>query len=199
LYFQAESASANAAGATAALFRQSVKTVKFQKLLWSPSHCAIIDMLPSGKLLLDSRSSRQNLKELPLVANGAARSLTLGNSSDRQPVYSPDGRQIVFSSNRSGNLDLWSVSRETGIVRRLTDDLADDWDPGFSPDGRKLIWSSTRSGNLEIWIANADGTAPRQLTRDGFAAENPTMTQDGRWIVYDSSAPRKAGVLENPS
>jgi serine/threonine protein kinase len=195
LWAQAESSSASSVGSTAALFRQDVRSGKFQKLLWSPVHARVLDMLPNGNLLLDSRSSRENLKEFSIKPGGTApESLTLGNSTDRQPCYSPDGEEIVFSSNRTGNLEIWSRSRKTGIVRRLTDHPADDWDPGFSPDGKYLIWSSERSGNLEIWMANADGSAPRQITRDGFAAENPTMTRDARWIVYGSADPKAAGI-----
>lgn len=78
-----------------------------------------------------------------------------GQCRDRQPCYSPDGERVVFSSNRSGNLDLWEVSRKTGTVRRLTDDSADDWDPGFTRHG-KLIWSSNRFGAFEIWIADPE-------------------------------------------
>lgn len=192
-YMQAESSSA--LRGTGALFRQRADSGKFQKLLWSPAHCTVLDVVPSGNVLMDARSSRENLKELALRSgSGNARALTLGNSTDRQPAYSPDGAEVVFSSNRSGNLELWTISRKTGTVRRLTDHPADDCDPGFSPDGKHLIWSANRSGNLEIWIANADGTAPTQLTHDGFSAENPTMTRDGRWIVYGSASPQKAGL-----
>ncbi len=195
LWSQAESSSANSGGSTAALFRQNVRSGAIEKLLWSATHSRVLDMLPNGNLLLDSRSSRENLKEFSLKPGGSPpASLTLGNSTDRQPCYSPDGTEIVFSSNRSGNLEIWSLDRKTDLVRRLTDHPADDWDPGFSPDGKHLLWSSDRSGNLEIWIANADGSSPRQITRDGFAAENPTMTPDGRWIVYSSAHQKSAGI-----
>jgi Tol biopolymer transport system component len=107
-------------------------------------------------------------------------------------VYSPDGAWIVFSSNQSGNLDLWAVSPASGAIRRLTDHPAEDWDPAFTPDGQ-LLWSSNRTGNFEVWRAAADGSGARQVTNDGFDAQNPTATPDG-WVVYASGNPRHAGI-----
>ena len=72
---------------------------------------------------------------------------------DRQPVYSPDGRQILFSSNRSGNVDLWMVERATGELRQVTDDPAHDWDPAFSPDSRRLL---EREAGGAAWLIAAD-------------------------------------------
>jgi Tol biopolymer transport system component len=111
---------------------------------------------------------------------------------DRQPYYSPDGQWIVFTSNRSGNLDIWKLSTKDGTVQRLTDDPADDWDPGFTPDG-KLLWTSHRSGNFEIWMAEPDGSGAHQVSHDGVDAENPTSTPDG-WILYNSGNPEHRGV-----
>jgi eukaryotic-like serine/threonine-protein kinase len=101
---------------------------------------------------------------------------------------------VVFSSNRSGNLDLWEVSTKSEVVRRLTEDQAEDWDPVFADGGRHILWSSNRTGHFEIWVADADGTGARQLTHDGVDAENPTPTPDGRWIVYASTNPAKEGL-----
>ena len=123
-----------------------------------------------------------------------SRWLTRGQSNDRQPAYSPDGERIIFSSNRSGNLDLWELSTRTGMLRRLTDDPAEDWDPAYMADAKRIIWSSNRSGPLEIWVANADGSDARQITHDGVDAENPTGTPDGKWVLYGSANPATAGV-----
>jgi Tol biopolymer transport system component len=153
------------------------------------------DVLGPGQLVLDQFEWRMNLSEVPLGAAGAApRTLTSGNTRDRQPVYSPDGSSIVFSSNRSGNMDLWLLETRSGALRQITDDPAQDWDPAFTPDGSQVLWSSDRSGNLEIWIAGTDGSGARQVTRDGVDAENPTMTRDGRYIVYTSGNPKRPGI-----
>src|SRR5437870_1815598 len=105
------------------VYRQAARRETYQILIWIPAYSIVLDVLPNGNVVMETRSTRENLKEFSLTANaGKPRSLTLGNSTDRQPCYSPDENEIVFSSNRSGNLEIWSISRKDGVPRRLTDD-----------------------------------------------------------------------------
>jgi Tol biopolymer transport system component len=195
IYSEAESIAGWNAGSSARVVSQDVTTGAARTLLWMPNHSLTLDVLGSGRLLLDTRSSRENLRELPLDGDQTrARWVTRGNTTDRQPTYSPDGQWVAFSSNRGGNLDLWAVNRASGAVRRLTDDRADDWDVSYSPDGRRLLWGSNRSGPYEIWAANPDGSAPQQLTHDGAFAQNPQETADGQWIVYVNTTSSRPGL-----
>jgi serine/threonine protein kinase/Tol biopolymer transport system component len=155
------------------------------------------DWLNDDSLVFDEILWRGSLDLVAETGDGFSsdgRRLTQGTGRDRQPAFSQDGKLIVFSSDRSGNLDIWTTNLESGEMRQLTDDDADDWDPAFSVDGQLILWSSNRSGNLEIWTARADGSGARQLTYDGRDAENPTQTADGEWIVYASANPDRRGV-----
>jgi Tol biopolymer transport system component len=175
------------------LVRQDVRSGASTALLWLPFETVVLDVLPDGRLLADSRESRENLLEYTLDTPGAVpRWLTRGTSADRQPVFSPDGERIAFSSNRNGNLDIWELTAATGALRRLTEDETDDWDPGYTKDGR-LLWTSGRSGHFEIWTAEPDGASPKRVSDDGVDAENPTVTPDG-WVVYVSVNPQKQGL-----
>ena len=187
LYVRAESVEATV-GSTARVVRHDVRSDTTEVVGWSSHNGVILDVLGDGRVVLDARSPRDNLREI----GESEKWITRGNSSDRQPAYSPDGKAILFTSNRSGNLDLWLTTSDGG-VRRVTDDASEDWDPGFTPDGKKIVWSSGRSGNLEIWIANTDGTGAKQISRDGVDAENPTATPDG-WIIYNSFNLKKPGI-----
>ncbi len=162
-------------------------------LFWNPALDAVLDRIGEDAMVIEARTPRTELVEVGLEPGHGAGRLTRGNSNDRQPTYSPDGHRVLFSSNRSGNLDVWALELATGSVRRLTDHPADDWDPAVRPDGR-ILWSSNRSGHFEIWTAEADGARPRQLSSDGFLAENPTATRDGAWVVYNSRQPEHPGV-----
>jgi Tol biopolymer transport system component len=195
IYSEAESVAAWLSGSSARIIRQDVTTGAARPIFWVANHSRTLDVLGPGRLLLDTRSSRENLRELPVDGGQTApRWLTQGASTDRQPTYSPEGRWVAFSSNRGGNLDLWSVNRENGTVRRLTDDGADDWDVAYSPDGRRLLWGSNRTGPYEVWAANPDGSGPHQLSHDGTFAQNPQQTPDGKWVVYHSTNPARPGL-----
>jgi Tol biopolymer transport system component len=191
-------------GVPSRVVRRSPKSGGLKTLFWAsglfPFRGSISDTtsftaLGEGQVIFDRFSHRGFLRAVSL-SDATDELLTLTTAVDRQPAYSPDGGTVVFSSNRTGNLDLWALDVESGGMRQLTDDAAQDWDPGFSPDGESILFSSDRSGNLEIWMSEADGSNPRQVSHDGVDAENPTMTADGNWIVYSSGNPNHSGIFK---
>ncbi|MCS7079914.1 MAG: protein kinase [Chloracidobacterium sp.] len=144
-----------------------------------------------GRLLYEARSRRGNLVEVRLgVRPGEPpqlRVLARGTSIDRQPRYTPKGDGLVFTSNRTGNNDVWRLTFADGRLAPLTTHPATDWDPALSPDGGRLYWSSNRTGKFEIWTAAADGTRGRALTAFNASAQNPTVSPDGRTIFFTVS------------
>jgi Tol biopolymer transport system component len=194
IYSLSESIAGRLADSSARILRQDVSTGAVEVLAWVPTSANTLDTLGAGRLLLDAGSPRVNLHEWPVDRDeSGARWLTRGNSTDRQPTYSPDGSWVAFSSNRGGSIDVWAVHRTTGAVKRLTDHPAIDWDVAYSPDGRRLLWCSDRTGTSEIWAANPDGSDARQLTRVGVTA-NPQQSPDGQWIVFISVKPETVGL-----
>jgi serine/threonine protein kinase len=174
------------------LFVHDVETGKREAVFWAQSAGEIMDIADKNTIIMHSASLRENLREVSLIANHdavASSWLTRGNSCNRQPIYSPDGKRILFSSNMAANLDLWDLTTDSRALRRITEDTAEDWDPSYGPDGNHILWSSNRSGHFEIWMANADGSGARQVSKDGVDAENPGMTADGKWIIYNSYNP----------
>ncbi len=197
IYSEALSVNGNNSGSTARVVRQRVDDGSARTLLWTLENSLVVDRWPGRGLVFETRSSGQSLHEV--AAGGGAgseigRHLSRGLATDRQPVFTPDGESVVFTSNRGGNLDIWKVSRQGGAIQRLTDDPADDWDPSLSADGQTLLFSSNRSGNLEVWMAEADGAHARQVTHDGVDAENPSLTRDGQWVIYGCGAAGRAGI-----
>ncbi|WP_410968582.1 TolB family protein, partial [Salmonella sp. SAL4443] len=87
--------------------------------------------------------------------------------------YSADGKQIVFSSNRDGHLQLYIMDADGGNVRKLTDAPGCyNGGPFFSPDGKRVIFRADRKkkDELQVYVIDADGKNERQLTQiDGVA------------------------------
>jgi len=206
VYGVSPNATGDRTGVPGRVLRQDLATGEARTLFWvdglfpqrgDSSGFGVIDRVGTSGLVLGITRVEQRLHEMDLerdAPGSRGRALTAGAAQDRQPTYSPDGRKILFSSNRSGNLDLWLLDRETLVLTQVTDDTAQDWDPAFSPDGRQILWSSDRSGNLQIWLSDVDGNAARQVTAGLVDAQNPTLTADERWIIYVSADASGLGV-----
>jgi TolB protein len=105
------------------------------------------------------------------------------------PVWSPDGKRIAFSSDVSGNWDIWMMNADGSGLTQITNDPKQQFSPSFSPDGKWITYSSNVSGHFDIWIMKADGSAQTQLTTDKSEASTPFWGRDGN--IYFSS--NKAG------
>lgn len=100
--------------------------------------------------------------------------------------WSPDNAELVFSSNRDGDAEIYLRRGRGAAWINLTNHPATDNWPEWSPDGSRIAFQSDRSGNLDIWVMNADGTNPVQLTDNPAHDYLPSWTPDGRSITYAS-------------
>jgi Tol biopolymer transport system component len=80
---------------------------------------------------------------------------------DGMPDFSPDGKRIVFTSNRDQQGEIYVMRPDGSGQKRLTRRGGDDWAPRFSPDGRRIAFTQLPG---TIWLMNADGTAVKRLT-----------------------------------
>jgi TolB protein len=78
--------------------------------------------------------------------------LTDGEFLDAWPTWRPDGKQIAFASNRSGNSDIWLMNANGSGLVNLTNNEAQDTSPAWSPDGKNLAFVSTRDGGSDIYV-----------------------------------------------
>src|SRR4029453_1636937 len=116
-----------------------------------------------------------------VTATGAGSAIVIGNDA---PAWSPDGRQIAFTSFRHGNGEIYVMRSDGSAKRRLTNNTAHDDHAKWSPDGTRIAFASTRDGNYEIYVMNADGSSPRRLTNDPQSDYAPTWSPDGQRIAW---------------
>src|SRR5215211_2922913 len=82
------------------------------------------------------------------------------------PSWSPDGRQLVFQSQRQGNTTLYIINADGTGERRLTRTAyGDDTHPAWSPDGQTILFDSSRDGTWHLYTIRPDGTGEQRLTR----------------------------------
>jgi Tol biopolymer transport system component len=103
-----------------------------------------------------------------------------------QPMWSPNGTQFVYSSNKSGNYEIYTSNVDGMNEQQLTINAADDSNPVWSPDGSQIAFSSDKDGNLEIYIMKSDGTQLRRLTNNSVLDNMPRWSPDGSTIVFNS-------------
>lgn len=113
--------------------------------------------------------------------------LTDNRARDGHPDWSPDGRWLVFESERTGNRDIFLASRDGSNVIQLTDEIAYDGQPAWSPDGRSIAFVSDRDGGRNVFILDLAGNAGlRRITASLGADEQPDWSADGASLVFVS-------------
>jgi Tol biopolymer transport system component len=101
---------------------------------------------------------------------------------------SPDGKKIVFSSDRSGSHEIWVADSTGQRQMQLTSFNRDvTGSPQWSPDGRQIVFDSNAEGNADIHVISAEGGTPRRLTTDPADDKTPSWSRDGNSIYFCST------------
>jgi len=133
--------------------------------------------------------------------------LTNEKGYDAEATVSPKGDKIVFTSTRSGDLELWTMNTDGTALKQITSQLGYDGGAFFSQDGSKLIFRASRPKTkvdvkeytdfykqglvsptaMEIFMCNADGSNLKQITKLGNANWAPYLTPDGKKVIFSSN------------
>ena len=139
--------------------------------------------------------------------------LTTSKGYDAEATVSPKGDKIVFTSDRSGDLELWTMDIDGKNQKQITDQLGYDGGAFFSPDGKKLAFRASRPKtdeeieeyknllgqglvaptNMEIYTCNVDGSDLKQITTLGKANWAPFYHPSGKKIIFSSNHHSKKG------
>lgn len=144
--------------------------------------------------------------------------LTTTPGYDAEATVSPNGKQIVFTSMRDGDLEIYSMNLDGRHVKRLTEELGYDGGAFFSPDSSRIVYRAqhprtpekieaykallkenlVEPGQLEIYVMNADGSDKRAVTQNGASNFAPFFHPDGRRIIFSSNVHDVAGASDQP-
>ena len=145
-----------------------------------------VDVSPDGRNLVFDLLG--DLYLLP-IEGGRATPLTSGMAYDAQPRFSPDGKKVLFISDRSGGDNLWTIDVQTRDTSQITRGNNNAWvSPDWSPDGKYVVASKgeTRLGVVKLWIGHVEGGAGQQLHRmpQNLKSIGAAVSPDGRYIWY---------------
>ncbi|MEY3947775.1 MAG: hypothetical protein RL512_586 [Bacteroidota bacterium] len=136
---------------------------------------------------------------------------------DAEATLSPDGKKMIYTSTKDGDIELYIMELKSGKEKRITNELGYDGGAWFSPDGKKIIWRASRPKteaaineykellaqdlvaptNMEVWVANVDGSNAKQVTNFGQANWAPTFMPDSKRIIFASNHEYKRGFPFN--
>lgn len=143
--------------------------------------------------------------------------LTNSPGYDAEATISPDGKKMIYTSTKDGDIDLYIMDLETGKEKRITTAIGYDGGAWFSPDGKKIIWRASRPTtaealseyksllaenlvaptSMEVFTANADGSNQQKITNLGQANWAPAFMPDSKRIIFASNHEYKRGFPFN--
>lgn len=126
---------------------------------------------------------------------------------DAEATVSPNGKTIVWTSMRDGDLDIYAMDLDGTHPRRLTQEVGYDGGPFFSPDSKRIVYRAqhptnpeeveqykallsqnlVEPGQLELFIMNADGSNKQQVTHNGASNFSPYFHPDGHRLIFSSN------------
>jgi TolB protein len=143
--------------------------------------------------------------------------LTKSKGYDAEATISPDGKKMIYTSTKDGDIDLYIMDLKTGKEKKITNTLGYDGGAWFSPDGKKIIWRASRPTveadvkeykdflaqnlvaptNMEVFIADVNGKNVKQVTNFGNANWAPAYMPDSKRIIFASNHQSKRGFPFN--
>jgi hypothetical protein len=161
-----------------------------------------LDRSPDGRTWAAERRVGAH-KRIVLFEEGGASPRSFGDEKaaydDADPQFSPDGKRLLFRSNRGGAWELYTADLDGGDPVQLTRDAANDaiskhayggeGPPRWSPDGKRIVWMRKfPERGYDLWTMDADGGNARALTDNGMIDDAyPSWSPDGQRIAFDSN------------
>jgi len=107
-----------------------------------------------------------------------------GSGTNLSPAWAPNGRELAFSSSRTGDPEIWISDANGSLARRITSFKGPDVSPVYNPKtGAQIAWISGRTGLPQLYIMDTDGSGVQRMTDGGYAT-SPSWSPNGQFIAF---------------
>jgi TolB protein len=143
------------------------------------------EVSPNGSQIVFTRwSPNTDQHQIMLMGRDGGNMENIPQIFGWDPTWSPDGKQILFASDRRGSTQLYTVSPNGRNLKAITSLPAIRGRSDWSSDGQLIVTYSGPSWNRELYIMNADGSNVRQLSPSGGNSQGPSFSPDGKWVAF---------------
>ena len=140
---------------------------------------------PPASVVFHSRRGGALAKIYAMDPDGSGvQQLTFGPGNDLWPDLSRNGQRVAFTSNRSGNNEIYVLDLRTGALTNVSQSSADDNWPRWSPNGHEVAFHSNRAGNYDIYVVSVDDGAVRQVTNDPSLDQWADWSSNGQQLAW---------------
>ena len=187
------------------LVAQPASGVSLSRLVWrdrkgeesgiagGPDVYANVMLAPNGKAVAFDKTDQEN-QNTDLwtfdLQRGSLKRLTFDPAIDAEPVWSPDGKRILFASSRAGVMRLYIKNADGGEDEKLlaldASDRADQYPTSWSPDGKHFLYERDTEA-IRLWVAELPDLKTWPLVKDAETTRNGEFSPDGKWVAYNSN------------
>ena len=130
---------------------------------------------------------------------GEPQPIASSTREDTSPEFSPDGRQMVFTSQRTGSEEVWVCNRDgSGLIQITRFGGSPVGTPRWSPDGKWIAFDSRAAGSPDVYVMSAMGADLRKLTNELSFDSKPSWSRDGKWIYFCSDRGGRSEIWKVP-
>ena len=149
---------------------------------------ATLSLSPDGKQAVVERAQPHHELWIYDTERDSRSQFTFGDSASSIPVWSPDGKEIAFASDRNGHVDLYLKSVVGSASERLLlQSPMAKYPVSWTPDGKFLLYQQSNGDKSSLWVVKTSGQdAPRLLAERPFYTSDGSISPDGHWIAYTS-------------
>jgi serine/threonine-protein kinase len=173
---------------------------KEESIAAPPHDYASLRLSPDNtKVALDARDQQSDIWVFEFARKTLTR-LTTDPRIDGFPIWTPDGKRMIFESNRTGTFNVYMQAADgPGAVEQLTKSTNQLWPFSLSPDGTRLVIHSGSPGAGDLDLLPLDGKSqPVPLMRTPFNEDHAEISPDGRWLAYQSDESGQPEVHVRP-